>query len=374
MNFRDHQRNWNRLGEIDPLWAILSDPRKKQNGWNKDEFFKTGEAEIDWLMDYVGSLPVKMRNGEALDFGCGVGRVTQALCKYFDHCAGVDIAGSMIRLANEYNRYDSRCRYYLNEAEDLRMFGDDRFDLIYSNIVLQHMEPKYSKRYIGEFIRILRIGGLAVFQAPSEPMTVRETLVQADLLKADITVTVPSLTAAPDEKITINVNVTNSGPLPWSPEAGTKYPIRLGNHWLSSKGEMLQIDDGRAGIVEVVKPWGSVELLLLIRAPNKPGDYLLELDMVREHIAWFKDRGSHSVQIPVRVTGSVVPTDKFAENPISTLREACPSGEEAAIEMHCISKTVVMDTIAAASGKVVDVHEYGSAGPNYISFLYCVTK
>jgi ubiquinone/menaquinone biosynthesis C-methylase UbiE len=144
VNFRDHQRNWNKLGEIDPLWAILSDPRRKGNGWNKDEFFKTGEAEIEWLMDYVGSLPVKMRRGEALDFGCGVGRVTQALCKYFDHCSGVDIAGSMIRLANEYNRHDNRCRYYLNGAEDLRMFSEDRFDLIYSNIVLQHMEPEYS--------------------------------------------------------------------------------------------------------------------------------------------------------------------------------------------------------------------------------------
>ena len=374
MNFRDLRQNWNKLGEIDPLWAILSDPRKKKNGWNKDEFFKTGEAEIEWLMDYVGSLPLKIPRSEALDFGCGVGRVTQALCKYFDHCSGVDIAGSMIRLANEYNQYGDRCRYYVNGPEDLRMFSDDHFDFIYSNIVLQHMEAEYSKRYIKEFVRLLKIGGLAVFQVPSQPITVREAPVQADLLKSDITVTVPSLTVELNEKITINVNVTNRGPLTWPPEAGTKYPIRLGNHWLSSEGEMLQIDDGRAGIIEAVKPLESVELLLLVRAPNKAGDYLLELDMVREHIAWFKDRGSNAVRIPIRVIGPMAFSDNHSEISSDALRDACPPIEEAAIEMHCINKAVVMDTITSASGKVVDVHEYGSAGPNYISFLYCVTK
>jgi hypothetical protein len=178
----------------------------------------------------------------------------------------------------------------------------------------------------------------------------------------------------PDEKITIKVNVTNSGPLTWSPEAGTKYPIRLGNHWLSSEGEMHQIDDGRAGIIEAVKPSESVALLLLVRAPNKTGDYLLELDMVREHIAWFKDRGSNTVQIPVRVTGPVACSDSYLENSRDTLRDACPPSEEATIEMHCINKTVVMDTVKAAAGQIVDVHEYGSGGPNYISFLYFVTK
>jgi len=356
------------------MWAILSDPRKKKNGWNKDEFFKTGEAEVEWLMDYVGSLPLKIPRREALDFGCGVGRVTQALCKYFNHCCGVDIAGSMIRLADEYNQYRDRCHYYVNEAEDLQIFSDNHFDFIYSNIVLQHMEPEYSKRYIEEFIRILKMGGLAVFQVPSEPIVVGEGPVQIDSFKADITVTVASLTVEADEKITINVNVTNGGLLTWPAEASTKYPIRLGNHWLSSKGEILQIDDGRVGIIETVKPSQSVELLLSVRAPKETGDYLLELDMVREHIAWFKDRGSNTVCIPVRVTGRAASLDNSTENPIGAHRDGSPPTEEAAIEMYCIDKTVVIDTITSASGKVVDVHEYGSAGPNYISFLYCITK
>jgi ubiquinone/menaquinone biosynthesis C-methylase UbiE len=73
----------------------------------------------------------------------------------------------MIRLAREYNRFGSRCRYYVNAADDLRMFEDGHFDFIYSNIVLQHIPPEYSTRYIREFIRILDPHGMAVFQVPS---------------------------------------------------------------------------------------------------------------------------------------------------------------------------------------------------------------
>jgi hypothetical protein len=86
MNFRDLQRTWNELGKADPFWAILSERSKKNNGRDKEEFFKTGEAEIEWLMDYVESLMPSFAKSKALDFGCGVGRVTH-MCQV-RLCAG----------------------------------------------------------------------------------------------------------------------------------------------------------------------------------------------------------------------------------------------------------------------------------------------
>jgi predicted TPR repeat methyltransferase len=56
---------------------------------------------------------VSLKRDTALDFECGVGRVTQALCARFARCDGVDIAGSMIRLARQYNRFGDRCQYYV---------------------------------------------------------------------------------------------------------------------------------------------------------------------------------------------------------------------------------------------------------------------
>jgi SAM-dependent methyltransferase len=96
-----------------------------------------------------------------------VGRATQALCGYFDHCVGIDIAASMIAQARDLNRFAERCEYVLNESDDLSVFTSDSFDLIYSNLVLQHLEPPFIRSYLKEFIRLLNSEGLLVFQLPS---------------------------------------------------------------------------------------------------------------------------------------------------------------------------------------------------------------
>lgn len=168
MNLNKLQKNWDQFGRIDPLWAIETWPDKKGNKWQADEFFRTGKTEIEEVIKYVGSLGTDIQRRKALDFGCGVGRVTQALACYFNEVCGVDIAPSMLELANRYNRHGNKCKYYLNETDNLRLFNDCSFDLVYSNITLQHMNPRYARNYIKEFIRILVPHGLILFQLPSE--------------------------------------------------------------------------------------------------------------------------------------------------------------------------------------------------------------
>jgi len=162
------QENWECLAKTDPLWSILSDPEKKGGRWQLPEFFKTGEEEIAGLMSYLESLRIKIAHRKALDFGCGIGRLTQPLANFFDDVYGVDIAPTMIALANKYNHHGDKCKYYLNERDDLKLFPDGTFNLIYSNLTLQHMKKQYCLKYIEEFLRVLLDGGLLVFQLPSE--------------------------------------------------------------------------------------------------------------------------------------------------------------------------------------------------------------
>lgn len=169
MNINELERNWNEFGRTDPLWSIRSLPGKKGNKWNPDDFFTTGSIEIDLVMQYVISLDMDMQFGSALDFGCGVGRNTQPLCRYFKSVHGVDISPSMIEKAIEFNKFGDACKYHQNSSDSLRLFKDGSFDFIYSTRVLQHMEPEYSKKYIEEFLRILRPGGVLIFQIPSSP-------------------------------------------------------------------------------------------------------------------------------------------------------------------------------------------------------------
>jgi SAM-dependent methyltransferase len=167
MELRDLQSNWDILGKEDPLWAILSLEEKKGNKWDLAEFFRLGEKEIEEVMQYVSELSLGSARQSALDFGCGVGRLTQPLANYFSDVTGIDIAPSMIAQARALDR-DQRCRFVLNERADLLLFADNSFDFVYSNIVLQHMRPEYSTAYIREFCRVLRSGGVAIFQMPSQ--------------------------------------------------------------------------------------------------------------------------------------------------------------------------------------------------------------
>lgn len=167
MNLDELQKNWDEFGKVDPLWAILTAPDRKGGRWDVSEFFHTGQEEIDALLSDLDVMHVAVRRGQALDFGCGVGRLTQAMAEHFDHVTGVDIAPSMLERARELNRFPARCSYVLNKSDDLACFSDSTFNLIYSNYTLQHMHPMYSKRYLAEFVRLLAPEGALVFQLPS---------------------------------------------------------------------------------------------------------------------------------------------------------------------------------------------------------------
>jgi 2-polyprenyl-3-methyl-5-hydroxy-6-metoxy-1,4-benzoquinol methylase len=101
-------RNWNRLGHEDPLWAVLSHPDKAQRRWKQDEFFATGRRDIADTMAWLASLEIVPGNEHAMDFGCGVGRLTQALAQHFNQVDGVDVARSMLNHAEEFNQFGSR--------------------------------------------------------------------------------------------------------------------------------------------------------------------------------------------------------------------------------------------------------------------------
>lgn len=159
------QQNWEELAQADPLWAICSDAAKRGHKWNAREFFATGEKEIRVVLEYVQALGLQLEfSAPALDFGCGVGRLTRALAGHFTECWGVDISRTMIEKARELNQEVPTCRFRLNEAEHLGGFADGLFGFAYSSIVLQHIHPQLVRKYIGELMRVLKPGGVLVFQ------------------------------------------------------------------------------------------------------------------------------------------------------------------------------------------------------------------
>jgi ubiquinone/menaquinone biosynthesis C-methylase UbiE len=167
MNLQKTRWNWEKLAERDAFWAVLTRGEKPGQAWDEAEFFRTGEEDVRAHLAWAATLGKIDTQGEALDFGCGLGRLTQALAGHFRRVTGVDISENMLALARRHNRRGDSVDYRHNTEPHLRLFADDRFAFVYSLITLQHMAPRYARAYLAEFVRITRPGGLILFQMPA---------------------------------------------------------------------------------------------------------------------------------------------------------------------------------------------------------------
>ncbi len=171
----DVRTNWESFGERDPLWGVYSRRTHRGGGWDEDAFFRTGHDEIAELDSLVERFLPGQRHDDALDFGCGVGRLTQPLAERFGHVVGVDISRPMLEHARRYDPA-ANIDFVLNTAEDLAVVPDESVDFVLTHIVLQHMPPALAKGYLAEFFRVLRPGGGLVFTLPSVPAPTRRGL------------------------------------------------------------------------------------------------------------------------------------------------------------------------------------------------------
>lgn len=160
-------KDWEDLGSMDPLYAILSHADKKNGKWDEKDFFATGDDEIRELLVKGQRLNLPRERLTAFDFGCGVGRLTRALSRSFMNVTGIDISASMVEEAKTRNVAFPTCVFLQNTRADLASFASNTFDLVYSSIVLQHISDVGAvKTYLAEFIRVLKFGGLLAFQIP----------------------------------------------------------------------------------------------------------------------------------------------------------------------------------------------------------------
>src|SRR5207245_9741587 len=93
---RSLAKTWNALGARDPLWAVLTDPSKRDRRWDPADFFANGEAEIAAVESELQALDLFPGRHLAVDFGCGVGRLRRALAARFESVIGLGVAAWMI--------------------------------------------------------------------------------------------------------------------------------------------------------------------------------------------------------------------------------------------------------------------------------------
>jgi len=160
---RAERREWEELAEVDPLWAVLSEPDRKGGRWDLDAFLATGEQEVERTLARVAELGLLERRERALDFGCGVGRITRALAARFSEVVGLDASRAMIDHARRINEDVPGASFVAGSLAELE---PGSFDLAWSVLVLQHLAPDEVEPAIERLIALVRPGGAAVFQLP----------------------------------------------------------------------------------------------------------------------------------------------------------------------------------------------------------------
>jgi SAM-dependent methyltransferase len=138
------------------------------------QFFATGDAIVAEALDATKAVPEGREL--AVEIGSGLGRVCKALGPRFDHVLGLDISSAMVEQARRLVDAPN-VAFSVSDGTSLAGIDDGTADLVLSFTVFQHI-PRASiiESYLREAGRVLRPGGVLVFQWNNEPGVARWTV------------------------------------------------------------------------------------------------------------------------------------------------------------------------------------------------------
>jgi SAM-dependent methyltransferase len=164
------RRDWDRRARENARYYVASGREQ----WTDDEYYRSGEINVEQqiLNDLENICQGRdPRQMNVLEIGCGTGRITRALAKFFGHVWAVDISEEMVRQAREALRDFPNAHVFQNNGRDLAVFENPpRFDFAFSYIVFQHIPSRdVIESYMCEVHRLLRPGALFKFQVQGNP-------------------------------------------------------------------------------------------------------------------------------------------------------------------------------------------------------------
>lgn len=159
---RSMQHDWDERARKNPFFYIAS----WRKDWNEEAFFESGEQDYDRLVAAAlarrGFLPA---GKSMLELGCGAGRMTRAFARKFGSVTACDLSSEMLNRAQALCSTEQNITWLQGNGTDLGSIANGSTDFVFSYLVLQHM-PKQEivHHYIREMFRVLRDGGLCLFQ------------------------------------------------------------------------------------------------------------------------------------------------------------------------------------------------------------------
>lgn len=162
----DIRVEWQEWGRRDPFYGVLTLEERSTGGknpWTSEEFYDQGNK------NWRGLQSIWMRYGvvreSCLEIGCGAGRLTAQLGKFFEQVHAIDISAGMIDRAGRMIDQPS-VTFSVADCRHLP-FLSNSFTAVFSTLVLQHL-PRMEDglRCFVEVYRLLRPGGTFLIQLP----------------------------------------------------------------------------------------------------------------------------------------------------------------------------------------------------------------
>ena len=174
-SFNTLYNTWNNFGEKEPYWSVITNPQFQGKGITneiKSEFYSTGLVDINYIIySFKNILNIDFqtfaKSKKCLEFGCGCGRTTIHLAKYFYIVLGLDISvGHLNLLDNFIKKFKINNIITFKSGLDITQYKN--MDFIYTSIVLQHNEPPLIRSFIKQLLNNLNINGIAFIHLPVE--------------------------------------------------------------------------------------------------------------------------------------------------------------------------------------------------------------
>jgi 2-polyprenyl-3-methyl-5-hydroxy-6-metoxy-1,4-benzoquinol methylase len=159
-------RAWEHFGSTDPYHGVLTKEgfrKEKFDEQARTTFFESGERYVDFALSVVRSnIDAEFVPTRAIDFGCGVGRVTLPLARRCQHATGIDVSEGMLQeaAANAERAGVTNVSWTRSDRDLSGLTGT--FDLIHSFIVFQHIMPHRGIAILDRLISVLSEGGIGI--------------------------------------------------------------------------------------------------------------------------------------------------------------------------------------------------------------------
>ena len=149
--------DWNVRAKEDAHYYVAFGARDQDEA----AFQATADEAVRAIVSELKHFSADTHAMQALEIGCGPGRLLKPLSRHFARIYGVDVSDEMVRLARERLRDIPNAHVEATNGATLSQFADASLDFIYSYAVFQHIPSRdVVLSYMREARRVLRPGGI----------------------------------------------------------------------------------------------------------------------------------------------------------------------------------------------------------------------